>query len=66
MGDDAFFGSIRRWLDRHRHGFVTGAELLRHFQRWTDSDLQPIYAGYLADPDAPVRLHPVSAGTRAE
>jgi hypothetical protein len=66
MGDDAFFGAMRAWVERHRHGFVTGAELLRHLQRRTDADLQPIYASYLADPDASVRRHSVSAGARAE
>ena len=51
MGDDAFFGAMRAWLEEHRHGFVGGRELLWHLQRNADADLQPIYARYLAEPD---------------
>jgi hypothetical protein len=51
MGEDAFFGAMRAWLEEHRHGFVTGRELLWHLQRSTDVDLGPTYAAYLADPD---------------
>ena len=50
MGDDAFFGAMRSWVDRYRHGFVTGDRLLRHLQARTDADLAPIYAAYLEDP----------------
>ena len=32
MGDDAFFSAMRSWVDRYRHGFVTGDRLLRHLQ----------------------------------
>jgi Peptidase family M1 domain len=58
MGDDAFFGAMRTWVDRYRHGFVTGDRLLRHFQQWTDADLAPIYAAYMADPVAVLRGKP--------
>jgi Peptidase family M1 domain len=52
MGDGAFFAAMREWVDRYRHGFVTGDRLLRHLQHRTDADLGPIYAAYLADPVA--------------
>jgi len=51
MGDDAFFGAMREWVAKNRHGFVTGRELLRHLLRSTDADLLPIYASYLDDSD---------------
>lgn len=47
MGDDAFFGAMREWVERNRHGFVRGRSLLRHWARSTDADLRPIYARYL-------------------
>ncbi|MGH2418149.1 MAG: M1 family aminopeptidase [Candidatus Limnocylindria bacterium] len=52
MGDDAFFAAMRGWVEEHRHGFVTGRQLLRHLQASTDADLEPIYRTYLADLDA--------------
>jgi hypothetical protein len=55
MGDEAFFAAMREWVDLYRHGFVTGDRLLRHLQGWTDADLAPIYATYLADP-GPLQL----------
>ena len=61
MGDDAFFSAMRYWVDRYRHGFVTGDRLLRHLQSRTDADLAPIYAAYLADPLVP-RLRGAPAG----
>jgi len=66
MGDDAFFAALRGWVDRHRHGFATGAELLRHLQREADADLQPIFDAYLEDPNASARPRPASAGARPE
>jgi hypothetical protein len=51
MGDDAFFGAMRSWVDERRHGFVTGRELLWHLERNASSDLGPIFERYLADPD---------------
>jgi hypothetical protein len=65
MGDDAFFAAMREWVDRYRHGFVTGDRLLRHLQQRTDADLAPIYAAYLADPVVPV-LRGATAGAFAE
>ena len=50
MGDDAFFSAMRSWVDRYRHGFVTGDRLLRHLQSRTDANLAPVYAAYLEDP----------------
>jgi hypothetical protein len=66
MGDGAFFAALRGWVDRHRHGFATGAELLRHLQREADADLQPIFDAYLEDPNASARPRPASAGARPE
>jgi hypothetical protein len=66
MGDRAFFGAMRAWIDRHRHGFATGDELLRHLLRWTDADLQPIFARYLADPEPSARWHPMTVRARPE
>jgi hypothetical protein len=50
MGDDAFFGAMRSWVDEHRHGFVSGRALLRHLLRSTGADLEPIYHRYLDGP----------------
>ena len=49
MGDDAFFGAMRSWVARNRHGFVSADRLLGHLAAWTDADLTPIYDAYLAD-----------------
>jgi hypothetical protein len=49
MGDDAFFGAMREWISRHRHGVATGARLLGHLQARTDAALGPIFDAYLAD-----------------
>ena len=65
MGDDAFFAAIRDWVSRYRGGFVTGERLLRHLQGWTDADLRPIYAAYLAQPVA-LRLRGAPAGAFAD
>ncbi len=51
MGEEAFFDAMRAWLEQHRHGFVSGRELLWHLQRSADADLGPTYARYLAEPD---------------
>ena len=51
MGDAAFFGAMRTWVDERRHDVVRGDELLIHLQRASPVDLAPIYAAYLADPD---------------
>jgi hypothetical protein len=58
MGDEAFFGAMRDWVDRHRHGSVRGRALLRHWLRSTDADLEPIYERYLEGQavHAPFRL----------
>ena len=50
MGDDAFFGAMRTWVDQNRYGFVTGDRFLGHLAAATEVDLGPILAGYLADP----------------
>ena len=55
MGDDAFFAAMHSWVEKHRHGFVTGDRLLRHLQRQTDADLDSIFAAYLENPVAVLR-----------
>jgi hypothetical protein len=47
MGDDAFFGAIRDFLNRHRHEVVTGRQLLDHLRRRSEADLLPLYRDYL-------------------
>ncbi len=47
MGEADFFGAMRDWVDRHRHGMVRGRALLRHWMGSTDADLTPIYERYL-------------------
>jgi aminopeptidase N len=47
VGDEDFFDAMRDWVDRHRHGYVRGRALLRHWLRSTDADLEPIYERYL-------------------
>ncbi|HEX2765160.1 MAG TPA: M1 family aminopeptidase [Candidatus Limnocylindria bacterium] len=66
MGDGAFFRAMRAWVDRNRHGFATGDELLRHLERHTDADLRPIFDAYLGNTDAAVRHRPASAGARPQ
>ena len=63
MGDEAFFGAMRAWVDEHRHGFVDGRSLLLHLLRSTDADLLPVYARYLDRPDP--RPYPTFAGAGA-
>jgi hypothetical protein len=65
MGDDVFFGAMRSWVDRYRHGFVTGDRLLRHLQARTDADLAPIFGADLADSVAARPLR-VPVGVRPE
>ena len=66
MGDDAFFAAMRGWVERHRHGFATSAELLRQLERHADADLQSIFDAYLDDPDASARHQPMAVGARPE
>jgi hypothetical protein len=47
MGDEDFFSSMRDWVDRHRHGYVRGRQLLRHWLRASNADLEPVYERYL-------------------
>jgi hypothetical protein len=58
MGDGPFFDAMRDWVARHRHGFVRGRGLLRHWVGASDADLQPIYDRYLdgAAVERPFRL----------
>ena len=64
MGDVAFFDAMRAWIDRQRHGFATGDELLRHLMRRTDADLLPIFTRYLDDPDPRPPFRPATSGPR--
>ena len=54
MGDDAFFGAMREYLELHRHEVVTGRGLLGHLQRRTDANLLPLFQLYLGAYDTPV------------
>jgi hypothetical protein len=49
MGDEAFFGAMRRWFERRRFGFASEAELLGHLQAATTADLGPVLDRYLAE-----------------
>ena len=49
MGADAFDAAMRGWVARHRFGFVSQRQLLRHLQARTDADLGPILSAYLDD-----------------
>ena len=49
MGAETFAGAMRSWVTRHRFGFVTQEQLLRHLQARTDVDLGPIFGAYLGD-----------------
>jgi hypothetical protein len=60
MGDDAFFGAMRRWVDENQHGFVTARDLIRLLKDSTDADLDPIFRSYLADLDATLRKPPAA------
>jgi hypothetical protein len=49
MGGEAFDAALQSWVARHRFGFVTQPQLLRHLQARTDADLGPIFAAFLTD-----------------
>lgn len=51
MGDEAFFGAMRSWVEAERHRFASGRDLLRLWMRSTETDLLPIYRRYLEDAD---------------
>ena len=53
MGDDAFFGAMREFLDLYRHDVVSGRRLLDHLQRRTDADLLPLFRLYLGAYETP-------------
>ena len=48
MGDEAFFGAMRDFVDEHRHGVVTTRRLLGHLQASSDADLAPLYRAYMS------------------
>jgi Peptidase family M1 domain len=56
MGDEAFFGALREYIELHRHDVVTGRGLLDHLQRRTEADLLPLYRLYLRAYDAAAPL----------
>lgn len=56
MGDDAFFGAMREFIDRYRHDVVTGRRLLEHLRRRTEADLLPLYRTYLGAYDTPAPI----------
>jgi aminopeptidase N len=46
IGDRAFFAAARSLIAAHRHGFVTGAEVLDHFRAATTANLEPLIARF--------------------
>ena len=57
MGDDAFFSSMRAWVDEHRHGFVRGRDLVRHLAAApTPISSRSCGRTWRAQPSAPLRL----------
>jgi hypothetical protein len=49
MGDDAFFDTMRDWVEINRYGMTSGDRLLGHLSASTDKDLTAILDAYLAD-----------------
>ena len=58
MGDDAFFGAMREYIELHRHEVVSGRGLLDHLQRRTEADLLPVLRLYLGAYDSPAPAPP--------
>lgn len=58
MGDESFFDAMRDWVERHRHGFVRGRALLRHWAGASERDLRAIYDRYLDGPAVELPLRP--------
>lgn len=57
MGEDAFFGALRDFVDEHRYGVTSIPALLNHLARVSSTDLQPIYDRYLGAAERrPVRF----------
>jgi aminopeptidase N len=50
MGEDAFFGGVRTYLDRHAHGNTTFADLLVELERASGRDLQDWATAWLRTP----------------
>ena len=64
MGDERFFDAMRTWVARHRYGFTSGNQLLRHLDASTAVDLRPVVRGYLQDavlrrPGRPAGVWPI-------
>jgi aminopeptidase N len=51
MGDEAFFGAMRRWISENRFAFTTGDRLLGYLVASTDANLAPILDAYLVEYD---------------
>lgn len=51
LGDDAFFGAMRAFIEEHRYGLVTTRQLLDHLEAATSADLLPIYRQYTSTYD---------------
>ena len=58
MGDEAFFGAMREYIELHRHEVVSGRGLLDHLQRRTEADLLPLLQLYLGSYDSPTPTPP--------
>jgi hypothetical protein len=48
MGEEAFHSAMRDFIDEHRYGVINSDRLLRHLQRRSAADLEPLYRSYLA------------------
>jgi len=46
MGDVAFFGAVRKLIAAHRHGLVTGQDVLDHLRAGTGKNLEPVIARF--------------------
>lgn len=53
IGDDAFFGLLRRWLVDHRYGSVTTTEFISLATLVSGADVGPLLASWLYDAPLP-------------
>jgi aminopeptidase N len=54
LGDDAFFGALRAFTERHRHGNATTEDLVAAFEETSGQDLAAVFDGWLGDGPLPV------------
>jgi aminopeptidase N len=58
LGDDAFFGLLRGWVERHAHGTVNTQALVEFAELTTGAELSPLFDAWLdreALPELPPR-----------